>query len=900
MASDYSWRAEAAEAPSGVLGSAAGELVLIFKQAGVHRPMRVDRYDDGAELSYRVTGVTPAAEADVRLIVDRFVGGGFAGQVYRVKVTRIDGVAQTPPVGSGGPSAGGPIPGLEVGGIYAMKILIPPSSKARRFRDLIYAVGFQAPFALQVSHDAVRAGALWQKFIRRAAGIRFGDQRAVVDVLATFVDPVLGSCGEIREWVDGRTWRFEVDDNLLARWGWRPGKDDTGLNSPEYRAKKTFMSEFVSLLRELGAEELARQYEWWTCKSQPNALKRFDTEDRPTEGLTAVDFRAGLALLPVLPMSPADFKLILRGLARGRLVQFDRGDTDRLGRFIDAHRERFADMGDAFARLLAHERGYRDSQVDVTGHHVRLLYDGGLWSGILESAASGWRVRNVTDDAADAKLRSCRLLTAAFALLGLIPALGLAGAAVAAAWWLSAGAGPAGAWVTAGLVAVSVVARLARRLLGRADYRRHVAATLTSLGYAGRALSAHAAEAALRWHRAGRVDAARALAIGGRPWLYLLHAPLSVLPAFLHRMLTDWRYAVGAMGYVLVRPVRLYFNSQLREQWLRSMVAEGRGRHMLTDEDAETILSRIGEPFIQKYLKSLAVHICTLPVTQVVSASVAIWYVAAHPELSEAQAWGAAAAIMALFQVIPISPGSLTRGLYVLGLVVKERNFRDYNIAVFLGFLKYVGYLAFPIQMAYRYPVLARFMAAHWATGAVHVVPVFGEHGALLEHFIFDLFYNYPLTVRRKTRAIAERRSRLAPRAWHVAAIAAGGAACMAATDALCRLAYGRLPTLGDAWPAVLLVPIMAGALTTIGAGGMPLVGRVRLSVLAGLAAGIAGGLTHAAMSILPALGGNWPPGRAAGDLATYGMWAAFIFTLLATVSALVAEVLMPEPNKET
>ena len=48
------------------------------------------------------------------------------------------------------------------------------------------------------------------------------------------------------------------------------------------------------------------------------------------------------------------------------------------------------------------------------------------------------------------------------------------------------------------------------------------------------------------------------------------------------------------------------------------MVAEGQEEQILTKEDAGIILSRIEEPFIQKYLKSLAVHVCTLPITQIV------------------------------------------------------------------------------------------------------------------------------------------------------------------------------------------------------------------------------------------------------------------------------------------
>jgi hypothetical protein len=263
---------------------------------------------------------------------------------------------------------------------------------------------------------------------------------------------------------------------------------------------------------------------------------------------------------------------------------------------------------------------------------------------------------------------------------------------------------------------------------------------------------ARIAEKVIVWHRAGRVDSQRALKLQEQFLCFLVHLPLSILPAGLHRFLTDGRYAMEKLSYLIARPLRLYFNAQMREEWLRQMIEEGKKKHMLTDEDAEVILSHINEPFIQKYLKCLAVHVCTLPVTQIVSVTIAIIYVLLHPEMPRAEAWGIGIGIIALFQVVPISPGSFVRGLYVVYLVLRERNFRDYNIAVFLSFFKYVGYLAFPIQMTYHYPALARFMAAHWATAGVHIVPVFGERGALLEHGVFCLFYNWPLTIRRKMR----------------------------------------------------------------------------------------------------------------------------------------------------
>jgi len=865
-----------------------------FRQAGVHRPMHIGRYQEGDELAYEVTGVVPARLASVRLEVEKFVGGGFAGQVYRVRLKEID-------------SPEGPISGLTVGGVYAVKILLPPSGSSLLFRNAVYAVGFQSAFSLRVNPAAACAGALWQKFIRRAAGLKFGDDLAVVDILATFVDGRLGSCGEISEWVDGRVWRFEVDDNIDARKRFTSDTQQAAAGgSQEYCAKKIFMSEFVGMLHEMGAHEFARQYEWWTCKSQPNVLKRRDTDGDAAAGLTAVDFRAGLALLPFLPMSPGDFKLIGKGLARGSLVQFDRGDLSRLSRYVADRGEHFADMSEAMDELQAAEQDYRNSQVDVTHHHVRLLYSGRLWRGILSGAVTGWEVANVTDEAATRRLRSSRTLALLFAVLSAIAPLSI----TAAAAFVIAGAFigfPAPiTWTIAALAATAWVSRAIRRLLGRNDYRRHIAAIFTSHGYLTRAIRAKTAERLISWHRAGRVDAARATYLADRPLLFALHLPLSVLPAGLHRTLTDWRFAREKLRYIFVRPVQLYFNSAAREQWLHEMVAEGKRNGMLSGEDARQIESRMHEPFIQKYLKSLAVHICTLPVTQVVSMIVAIVYVCRHPELSVGQAWAAAGLILIAFQLTPVSPGSLVRGLYVVYLVIRERNFKDYNIAVFLGFFKYVGYLAFPIQMAYHYPALARFMAAHWATGAVHIMPVFGERGALMEHGVFDLFYNRPLTIRRKMRKRSELRSGMPGRIWHALPIAAAGVALMAGGDWLwTTITLHHWSAAGAnllCWATILLsaalAPLLIGACTTVWAGGVPLLRRVALSASAGAVAGacsaaVAGVILHYSAGECSAL----PAATLLGEFTIQGLWRVMVFALVAVIGALLTEINLPEPR---
>ncbi len=814
-----------------------------FRQAAVLRPLRVGRYDAGTELSYPVRSVGSESSATVRLRVERFVGGGFAGQVYQVRVLGIDG---------------GEVPGLEADGLCAMKILIPPSGFSCLFRNLLYWIGFQGPFQLQVNPAAARAGALWQKFIRRGARIEFGDERSVVDIYGTFTDDQLGSCGELSEWIEGRTWQLEVDDRLDLLKRWRRGRkvDEQKLGSPEYRAKGQFMSRFVKLLHEVGAHEFARQYEWSTCKSQPNCLKRKGRDSDPAAGLTAVDFRAGLALLPFLPMSPGDVKLIVKGIARGSLVQFDRGNLRTLERFVESHGNEFADMRPALEELKEAERIYRDSIPDITHNHVRLLYSGRLWSTIFGSAVTGWQVRGLIAKPCEERLRRSSVLTFLFFWVGCIPLLG----------------------------------KGVRRAWGRDDWRRHYARMMSSAKYFGQAFRARVAEQMIGWYRSGRVDAEWALRLADAPWRFLGHGPLSILPAGLHRFLTDWRFAKDKLAYILVRPVRLYFNAELREQWLRDMLAEGRKKHMLSDADAQTILSQLSEPFIQKYLKSLAVHVCTLPVTQVVSVAVAAFYYFTHPDMPQTERAVVVAGILALFQVVPLSPGSLTRGLYVVYLVIRERNFKDYNIAVFLGFFKYVGYLAFPIQMTYRYPALARFMAAHWATEAVHIVPVFGERGALLEHWVFCLFYNWPLTIRRRMHRRAQVRASVPPRYWHVPVCAVVAAGIFGLVDYGHFGRTGGLPSLRQFWWLVAVLPLLCGVSVTLGCGGAVLGRRIVAAVVSGILTAI---LAVGLSALIAATGQT-----ADAHLLALGIWRVFIFTILSTVGAVSAELALPESRQ--
>jgi len=584
-----------------------------FLDQKLHRPIRVGRYDAGTRLTYEITGISRPHKAQVHLEIEKFIGGGFAGQVYKVKVLDIE-------------TKDGPIEGIEKNGIYAVKIMIPPSGFSRFFRNLVYRIGFQGPFQLQVNPTAVRTGALWQKFIRRGAKIRFGDESAVNDIHATFVDSALGSCGEISDWVEGRTWRLEVDEWMDLLKQFKHGKLEyhENLGSPEYRAKKKFMADFVKLLHDMGAYEVARQYEWSTCKSQPNCLKRKENENDPVGSLVAIDFRAGLALLPFLPMSPGDIVLIFKGMVRGSLVQFDRGSLKKLEEFIETYKKEFMDMLPALEELKAGEKVYRDSVPDITHHHVRLLYSGKLWATMLKSLRVGWRVQDRVDNRAEQALNKSAVLTLLFAFLGILPFLG----------------------------------SFIRRLCAHAGWRSHYLHMATRWTYLKRSLRGKCIEKAIAWNRAERMNSRKAEKIAGSFTRYLLHLPLSILPAGLHRFFTDKEYFKERLFFLFIRPIKLYFSASLREEWLRDMLVQGQKKQMLTAEDAQKITSQLNEPFIQKYLKSLAVHLSTIVATEIGSIIIAGIYALAHPGTSFGEAAAISLGLMVFFQftLFPLGP----------------------------------------------------------------------------------------------------------------------------------------------------------------------------------------------------------------------------------------------------
>lgn len=674
------------------------ELRRVVGESDLIEPYRPTRHEIGDLLDVSVTGVHPAVRADVTLEVERFVGGGFAGQVYRARLLDV--------------RAGGPVAGLEAGRHYAVKILRPPSGAALAFRNVLFRLGYQAPFALQLNADAARAGALWQKLIRRAAGVRFGSERAVADVYATFFDPDLGSHGEIGEWIDGRTWLLERDGHVFDRRPRAARPAVAGEASFEFLEKRRFMRDFVDLLHETGAHELARQYEWSTWKSQPNALKRLDESG----DLTALDFRPGLALLFCLPMSPGDFALIVKGLARGKLVQFDDANLRELGAFVDAHAGAFADLRAAHDELIGAHTRSRAALPDLVNRPWRAVT---RLAGrpVRVGAAEAWHHRGWLD--AD---RATRVEESSFTFLVLW-----------ALWWLP----------LAGAFAI--------RLWGSGRFRRHIAG-LRRWQYVSRVLAALRAATLIEWHRTGRINDEDALTRVQQPVRFAVERVLvGWLPATLHRAVTDWRRTRRKVRVAVLFPIRFYRSALFRETWLRGEILAAMMKGILSREDAARLDRDIADPMMGGYLKCLAIQLCTWPITHLVSVSVAL-YVFVTVGQSWGQSLALAAAVMLSVAVLPMSPGSFVRGCWITALMIREGRYREYRTVAFLSFWHYIGFMSVPLQVVFRFPGLARLLLTQAARKAAHRIPVFGESGALLEHTVFDLVFNVPVSIMARLR----------------------------------------------------------------------------------------------------------------------------------------------------
>jgi hypothetical protein len=197
--------------------------------------------------------------------------------------------------------------------------------------------------------------------------------------------------------------------------------------------------------------------------------------------------------------------------------------------------------------------------------------------------------------------------------------------------------------------------------------------------------------------------------------------------------------------------------------------------------------------------------------------------------------------------------------------------------------------------MAYRFPELARFMAGHWATEAVHIVPIFGERGAWLEHAVFDAFYNYPLSLGIRVRKRDELAAAKKPRWWAVPLAVLIGTGFVTLVDFLFVRSAGRVPILKDVWWVVFQAPLAAGFLASLWSRRKRMGKRVTAGIMAGALIGLAYGLVNTCLTpLFPGLIAAAGAATKSGAPALGILWKTFIFALLAIPGAFLAETRRP------
>ena len=138
-------------------------------------------------------------------------------------------------------------------------------------------------------------------------------------------------------------------------------------------------------------------------------------------------------------------------------------------------------------------------------------------------------------------------------------------------------------------------------------------------------------------------------------------------------------------------------------------------------------------------------------------------------------------------------------------------------------------------------------------------------------------------------RKRAEIRTTMKPRYWHILLSAIAGAGIFGVTDFAYIRWSGELPSLRGIWFMAVIVPLLCGAVVTLGAGGASLWKRVIGGVVCGGAIGVL-------YALMPAILGYGAP-IGAGDVLVNGVWRVFVFTIMSTIGVLLTEIKLPEPR---
>lgn len=658
----------------------------------VYHPPRAG-YLPGEVVTARVQGIDGQLLEEQRFRITKSPGSGFAGQVY-----------QAHPAGDW--PAGSPA-------VLAVKVLRPRSGWKLAIRETLFWITYQTAFAPRLREAAVRAGLLWQTMLHAAAEEEFQTAGSVARPVGYYWDASLASYVEVHEWVPSRTIRYETDDLLLMRWL----KKSTAPPQSEMACKKVFMDRLAGLCRAMGAEGLARQYDWFTFISQANVLTR--DGNGTAQRFCAVDCRPGLAFPFFLPLSPAHLMINLQGLRRGILSHYDECDLEKLDAYLAAHPALTGRLQRAARQLRAEYTAYRAGLPDLWQRGLRVLTCPGLRQTLRAAAAEDWLRTGLLDLETSRALTSNSLAFGGLLILQCIPVIGPALA----------------------------------RLAGNAAYQAYTWRILQDPAYRQAWLGETRARDLAEWQAAERIHPAHIDRLSRSTAAYLVEKTIcGWLPGSLHRLLVDPAARRLFCEKRLLQPLRLLIHHDARVAWLEGIIQFELDRGVLENERAEALRDQARQPQMKGFLRDLGFTAALDVFSRLVYLVLGLYAVSTGDLLP-----------LGLAALGPVPPSGPPRMIYILALLagdllrllLRRRVPRAGRLilarlgALLLAPWRWVGNLFPVMEMSAYYPRLALLLADYHIEQAINSIPVLGGRGKLLEYWAFQACYNLPMSFKR-------------------------------------------------------------------------------------------------------------------------------------------------------
>jgi hypothetical protein len=657
---------------------------------------RFHGYHPGQYLDASIFGLDGTRLGEERFCVDFSPGGGFAGQVLRAQPLNgvIWGAA-----------------GVDAGRSVALKILRPRSAVKTAFRDWLFRLCYQASYAARLEESALRAGLIWQQILRQAVQVELGDRLSVACPLGYFWDSSMGSYVEVHQWIASRASAYQVGaafflpDHALQ----------SDKNLTEMEQKRHIMARLVDLCHRIGAHGLARQYEWYTLVSQANVLT---LEDSPAGApkFAVVDCRPGLAVPFFLPLSPAHFRIILKGLRAGLLVHFDRCDLAQLDAWLADHPHVAEGLGPLADRLRIDDESYRAGLPDLWQRRLGFWSDRSVRTKVRIGRLQVWRRLGLLSPRSAKRLKTSEGLFLAALLLDNLPLLGprLLG-------WL-----------------------------GSSVHRRHLSALVRDPSYRKRAIYAGRCVDLEDWLTVGRIPIERIHHLVASSTNYLVEKfTLGWLPAGFHRLLVDPPQRRRFIQERLLLPFDLCFRASKRGKWLCDVVEKQRLKGLVSKEKAVELCAQAGEPRLQGFVRDLGFSLGLELFSKLVYLSLAIYGFSSGDFL-----------LLGLALLGPVPPSGVARGLYSLarlcwrlpGIIRQgdRRELASLCLGLAVAPWRFIGNLFAPLEMLFYYRRLSLLLADHFISQMVRGIPVFGGEGKLLEYWAFQATFNLPLSLYRR------------------------------------------------------------------------------------------------------------------------------------------------------